>query len=245
MNEKIQINWLLLVSPFLWTLGSAVIVALLGHMQFLNASAGIKCRDFIKKPLFRKGVLIGICLIISGFLLNFARIPSDKLIAVKLEQQKPGLHPLKTLDAGSLYFPPQVLEIDAHNKSHILNNEKMKNNTMVMFWDGYIRTPFLHFKKGNYTIEFQAKGSKAEDEYSQIKVEFEIPDKNNYLVTEKVLYFELTDKMQTYHMSVQSPADTIGRFRITYFNDLYLPKTKEGRDVWIRNLMIAGGENSN
>ena len=74
MNETIRINWLLLVSPFLWTLGSAVIVALLGHMQFLNASAGIKCRDFIKKPLFKKGGLIAICLIASGFLLNFAKI---------------------------------------------------------------------------------------------------------------------------------------------------------------------------
>ena len=130
--------------------------------------------------------------------------------------------------------------MDAHNKNHILNNEKMKNNTMVLFWDGYIRTPFLHFKKGNYMIEFQAKGSKAEEEYSRIKVEFETPDKNNYLVTKAEHYFELTDKMEPYRMSIQTPADTIGRIRITYFNDLYLPETKEGRDVWIRNLMTAG-----
>ena len=238
MNETIHINWLLLVSPFLWTLGCAVIVALLGHMQFLNASTGIKCRDFIKKPLFKKGVLISICLIVSGLLLNFAKIPSDKLIAVKLNPQNRG--PLKILSAGPLYLSPQELEMDAHNKSHILNNEKMKNSTMVLFWDGYIRTPFLRLKRGSYTITFQAKGSKADEEYSRIKIEFEIPDKNDYLVTEAEHYFQLTDKMETYRINIQTPADTLGRIRITYFNDLYLPKTKEGRDVWIRNLVIAG-----
>jgi hypothetical protein len=239
MNETIHINWLLLVSPFLWTLGCAVILALLGHMQFLNASAGIKCRDFIKKPLFKKGVLIGICLIVSGFLLNFAKIPSEKLIAVKLNPQNQNRGPLKILTDGPLYLPPRELDMDAHNKSHILNNEKMKNSTMVLFWDGYIRTPFLRLKRGNYTVTFQAKGSKADDEYSQVKIEFEVPDKNYYLVTEAEHYFHLTDRMETYRINIQSLTDTLGRIRITYFNDLYLPKTKEGRDVWIRNLVIA------
>jgi hypothetical protein len=236
MIETIQINWLLLAAPFLWTLGIAVIVTLLTLMHFSKAATGLKYQDFIKKPLSRIGVLIGAGLIISGFLLNFARIPSHQLIVVKLGKQKP--IPLKPVSTDPVHFSPQELKMDAHNKSHILNNEKMKDNTMVLFWDGYIETPFLQFKPVEYTVEFQAEGSRAEEEYSQIKVEFEIPDKNNYLVTTFRKYIELTGKMEPYRMIFNVESDTMGRIRITYFNDVYIPETGTGRDVRLKNLTI-------
>jgi hypothetical protein len=115
----------------------------------------------------------------------------------------------------------------------------MKDNTMALLWDGYIQTPFIEFKKGDYVMEFQAKGSGAKEEFSKLKIEFEIPDKNNYLCTTASIYIELTGKMETYPMDFQTTANTMGRIRITYFNDIYIPETGEGRDVWIREIMIS------
>ena len=237
MTETIQINWLLLMAPFLWILGVAVFVALAGVMHFSRASTALKYRDFIKNPFPRIGILVGVGLIISGFLLNYAKIPSRQLIVVKIDKQK--LPPLRTISTGTpILFSPKELKMNPQNKCHILNNEKMKNNTMALLWDGYIQTPFIEFKKGDYVIEFQAKGTRAEEEFSKLKIEFEIPDKNNYLCTTAGTYVELTGKMEIYRMDFQTTANTIGRIRITYFNDVYIPGTGEGRDVWIKDLNI-------
>ena len=238
MTETIQINWLLLLAPFLWILGIAVFVALAGMMHFSRVSTALKYRDFIKKPFTRMGCLIGVGLIIGGFLLNFAKIPSRQLIVVKIDKQKlPRLRRMPT--EASILFSPKELKMNPQNKSHILNNEKMKDNTMVLLWDGFIQTPFIEFKKGDYAMEFQAKGARAEEEFSRLKIEFEIPDKNNYMCTTTSTYIELTGKMETYHMDFQTTADTIGRIRITYFNDIYIPGTGEGRDVWIKEVKIC------
>jgi hypothetical protein len=213
-------------------------VALAGLMHFSRVSTALKYRDFIKKTFTRIGGLVGASLIISGFLLNYAKIPSHQLIVVKIDKQK--LPPLKSISTEApILFSPKGLKMNPQNKSHILNNEKMKANTMALFWDGYIQTPFIEFKKGNYIIEFQAKGSRAEEEFSKLKIEFEIPDKNNYLCTTASTYIELTGKMETYHMDFQTTANTIGRIRITYFNDIYIPETGEGRDVWIKEVKIC------
>ena len=238
MTETIQINWLLLVAPFLWILGVAVFVALAGLMYFSRVSTALKYRDFIKKPLTRIGCLVGAGLIISGFLLNYAKLPSHQLIGVKIDKQK--LPRIKNISTEApIRFSPKQLKMNPQNKNHILNNEKMKDNTMVLLWDGYIQTPFIEFKKGYYAVEFQARGSGAEGEFSKLKIEFEIPDNNNYLCTTASTYIELTGDMKTYRMDFQAAANTMGRIRITYFNDIYIPETKEGRDVWIREVKIC------
>ena len=190
------------------------------------------------------GCLIGAGLIIGGFLLNYAKIPSRQLIVVKIDRQKlPRLRSMPT--EAPIPFSPGELKMNPQNKSHILNNEKMKDNTMALLWDGFIQTPFIEFKKGDYAIEFQARGSRAEEEFSKLKIEFEIPDKNNYMCTTTSTYIELTGKMETYRMDFQTTADTIGRIRITYFNDIYIPGTGEGRDVWLREIMITSSRHNN
>jgi hypothetical protein len=244
MTETIQINWLLLLAPFLWILGIAVFVALAGTMHFSRVSTALKYRDFIKKPFTRMGCLIGAGLIIGGFLLDYAKIPSRQLIVVKIDKQKlPRLRSMPT--EAPILFSPGELKMNPQNKSHILNNEKMKDNTMVLLWDGFIQTPFIEFKKGDYVIEFQARGSRAEEEFSKLKIEFEIPDKNNYMCTTTSTYIELTGKMETYRMDFQTTDDTIGRIRIAYFNDIYIPGTGEGRDVWLREIMITAHRYNN
>lgn len=237
MHVTIQINWLLLVSNFLWILGIAIIIALLGLMQFLKASNGIKCIDTLKKPLLRIGILFSFGMIISGLLLNYFKIPSDKFIAAKIEKQIANPMEWRKFE-GLIHFFPNELKMDRHNKGHLMNNEGMKDDTLILFWDGYIQTPFIRFKTGKYCVEFMAKGSRARNEFSKIKIEFETPDDNNYLMTRKGIYIELNSKMKTYSMNFKTETDTIGRIRITYFNDLHIPEAKEGRDVWMKNLVI-------
>ena len=243
MFETIQINWLLLSAPFLWILGLAVVLALLGLMEFLKASKGIERGDFFKKPLFKIGIAVSIGLIFSGFILGLFRIPSDHLIAVKVKERERGSRFKCVKMEERLSFSPGELKMNGQNKSHPLNNEGMKDNTMVLFWDGFIRTPFIQFRPGDYRIEFRARGSKAEEEYSKIKVEFEVPDEKGYLVTQEVKYIELSGGMKDYGMDFQVKTGTIGRIRVVYFNDLYVPEVKRGRDVWIRDVKVRKADN--
>lgn len=222
----------------MWILGLAVFVALVGQMYFSRVSTALKYRDFIKKPLTRIGCLVGAGLIISGFLLDYAKIPSRQLIVVKINKNK--IPSLRSISVETpILFSPKQLKMNPKNKNHILNNEKMKDNTMVLLWDGYIQTPFIEFKKGDYVVEFQARGSGAEGEFSKLKIEFEIPDKKSYLCSTASTYIELTGEMKPYRMDFQTTANSMGRIRVTYFNDIYIPETKEGRDVWIREVKIC------
>ena len=238
MKEIVNINRLLLAAPLLCALGIALFISMLGLMEYSRTSYNLKRSDFIKKRLFKTGVWISAGLIITGIILFQFRIPSDKLIVVKINQIKPNAWVQWPPTANSFHFTPAELTIDAHNKSHIQNNEGMIDNTISLFWDGFIQTPFIRFGKGEYTVEFLAKGTRAEDEFSKIKVEFEIPDKNNLLVTRSIIYFELTKTMKPYRMNFKVEAESIGRIRITYFNDVFIPKTGKGRDVWIKEFTI-------
>jgi len=237
MTETIRINWLLLAGPFLWSAGIAVFLSLAGLMEFYRVQKNVKRRDFLSGKLCRNYAIIGIVFILCGIFMGFAKMSTDRFIAVKLNNdRKPSLDIVKS---GESYpFLPKELKMDPKNRSHYLNNKGMKNNTMALFWDGFVRTPFMKFKKGNYQIHFQAKGSKAEGEFSKIKVEFEVPGKNNFLEAEKLDYFQLTPQMKTYKMEFQIEQAVTGRLSIIYFNDLYIPETKKGRDVWIKDIYI-------
>jgi hypothetical protein len=238
MKEIVNINWLLLAAPSLCVLGIALVISMLGLMEYSSVSCNLNRRDFIKKKLFKTGVRISAGLIITGIILFQFKIPSDKLIVVQISKVKPDAS-IQWLPTGNvLHFAPAELTIDAHNKSHILNNEGMIDNTISLFWDGFIQTPFIRFEKGDYTVEFLAKGTKAEDEFSKIKVEFETPGKDNDLATQSIIYFELTKTMNPYRMNFKTGVETIGRIRLTYFNDIFIPKTGKGRDVWVKEFTI-------
>jgi hypothetical protein len=238
IEEIIKINWLLLLAPFLSALGFAAFIFILSAMEYFKISSALKRVDFFKGKFFKYGAWISVGLIIAGIILFQFKIPSNKLIVVKVVEEKKDTAIHWPLNNTEFSFLPSDLTIDAHNKSHKMNNEDMIDNTISLFWDGFIQTPFIMFDKGAYMVEFQAKGTKAEDEYSKIKVEFESPDKNNYLVAKTILYFEMTKKMEPYRMQFEIRDTTIGRIRITYFNDLFVPETGKGRDVWIKGFNI-------
>jgi hypothetical protein len=236
MTETIQINWMLLLGPLCWVLGIAVAVGLAASMEYRRATRGTARQEYIKTKTAKTGLAASVVLVLTGLLLYQFKLPVQQLIAVRVQPNE-NFH-AKPMPDESFAFLPADLKMDGHNKSHILNNEKMTDSTMVLLWDGYIQTPYVQFKEGDYRIEFQARGTRARDEFSRLKVVFETPDNNRYLVTRAKKYIELSGKMVRYWMTFRVKTGTIGRVRISYFNDLYLPETKQGRDVWIRQLTI-------
>ncbi len=243
MKELVKINWIMLAAPFLWAFGISIALSLGAIMEYLRIKEGLNRKEFIKKPLHKNCFLLSAGLILLGIVLFPFKIPHDKLIVVQLENRNPNIinkwegRKLEPPEK-SIRFTPDDMKMDAHNKSHILNNEKRKEDTMVLFWDGYIQSPFVKFNPGLYGLTFEAKGSKAEDEYSMIKVEFESPDEKGYLISHAVQYIELSRKFKQYRVKFDTVSEMLGRIRITYFNDVYIPGKKKGRDVWINNISI-------
>ncbi len=249
IQETILINWVLVFSHFLWILGAAVITSVLAWHYFsavkrnpTRTSGNGKRKyagfmEFVKTPFIKKMLFFSVLLIICGLLINRFKIPHKKLIIAQVNQSQ-----LPQLDwqvkKEPLHFPPSLLKMDGHNKGHTLNGRDMRNNTMMLFWDGFIQTPFLRFNEGDYQVKFRAKGTPAKKEFPQIKVEFEIPDKNGYLFTKRIIYFKLSPQMKTYNLKFNVPKSqtVFGRIRITYFNDLHIRGTKRGRDLWLKDV---------
>jgi hypothetical protein len=229
VTETVYINWLLLLAHFLWMLGAAVIVALVS----------VKVFQGLKKSMAKVGVWLGVGLVLIGLVLLLFKIPSPDLVVVKLECSS--AQPANMEDTQ--VFLPQGLKMDPANKSHPINGKEMKDNTMVLLWDGYIRTPFFRFAEGGYAVGFNARGTRAKGAFAKIKVEFESPDENGYLVVRKRLYIELSGKMKPYRMAFNIVKETVGRVQITYFNDVHIEGTYKGRDVFIKDVAIHGDNN--
>ncbi len=224
MIETVYINWFQLLSIALFLLALAVILSL-AIISFQ-----------LEKPIPKSGLWLSLGLVLTSLLLFSLQLPSGNVVAVKLTEPKTGLQ-LESID-DERSFSPKELKIDPQNKRHHLNKAGMKNNTMVLFWDGFIRTPFLRFQPGQYNIRFRAYGTEAKGAFPKIKVEFETPTERNYLAVTKRSYIQLSKTITTYNMPFQVNKSAIGRIRITYFNDLQEVGTQKGRDLWLDDVTI-------
>lgn len=219
MTETVSINWLLMLSHFLWIFGVAVVIAMAA------------LRRLSKPSLWLGGGLIA-----AGILLTFFILPSGRLIVEKVEHADAGSQ-LPSIE-NLRFVPPSELKLDPLNAAHSINKKKMQNNTLVLFWDGFIKSPYFRFPAGKYKWQFNARGTKVKDTFSKLKVEFESPDSQGYLLTGAHKYLELSGKMKNYDLIFSLSKDTIGRVRITFYNDLHLEGTLKGRDVFIKDVSI-------
>ncbi len=236
--ETIHINWLLLFSHLLWIMGLAIFLALVGLLFYLFPARTDRQKRvaFIKLPVVKMAWIIGFVFVLASPILYSFKLASPDLVVVQVKPRHPGatfpmLHTSQTFTTRELRFDPQ-------NGKHLLNKKNMETGPMFLFWDGYIHTPFLKFAPGNYMVTFQAAGTWSQDSFAKIKVEFQCPDANNYLVTKKRIYIELTEKPKIYRIPFNTKADTIGRVSITFFNDVFLADIRQGRDVWVDEISI-------
>jgi len=238
MNETVLINWLLLISHFLWISGVAVMFASVSIAVYVNRKQHRKLKEYFKTPTMHWMIWSSAFLLVSGLLLFQFKLPSQNLVVVHVKPANNGT-PLMTVGDMRMSLLPRQLRIDPQNRSHPVNNEKMKNDTIALFWDGFVSTPYMHFLEGEYHVRFQARGTEAAKEFSKIKVEFESPDRFGYLKIRKKVYITLNEKMNRYSLSFPVPQATTGRIRITYYNDLQIAGTGKGRDVWLRDITIT------
>ncbi|MCP4156068.1 MAG: hypothetical protein GY757_50580, partial [bacterium] len=121
------------------------------------------------------------------------------------------------------------------------NTTEIIAQTAALFFEGDIKTPLVKFKGGHYTLNFTARGSKAWDEYSILRVDYRELDENNYLLLKKSAYVNLTATMEHYQIPFQTTNTTqsaIGRLEISFVNDDLEPGGKKDRNAWVKEIKI-------
>ena len=190
--------------------------------------------NFFSKRLF----LICVILIVTGVLLNLFKMPSENLLVTKLSN----VDETKCIKMGEeLAFSHKDLNLNRLNRKHKRNRTDIRDNTVVLFYDGYIKTPFIKFEEGYYVINFDARGSKAWEEFSILKIEFERLDPNHYLIAKKSKYIQLTRKVKPWSMEFWVEAPIIGRVKVSFVNDDLEPGGKRDRNAWVKNIKIRKG----
>ena len=225
MIEIVKINWVLMAAHAFWIVGASIILALLTTMQFSRSSH--------KVPIKLFGLSVG--MIVLGILLLSFKIPTSKLLVSRIT----GLNEaaLGTCDSP-VSFPVNAIKMDELNGRHERNTTAILDNTLALFYDGFLYTPLLTFKPGEYVVGFNARGTKALDEYATIKVEFEKLE-GQYLIPRFQQFMVMTSDMKKYEMKFPVKEQSIGRIRISFVNDDLETGGKKDRNVWIKDINIT------
>ncbi|HLP57538.1 MAG TPA: hypothetical protein VK186_01855 [Candidatus Deferrimicrobium sp.] len=225
MIEIVKINWILIVAHAGWLLGAAIILTLLAIMEFSRSPRQIPVKMF--------GVSFG--LIVFGFLLLNFKIPTSKLLVSRITGlNEAGL----SACVNSLSFPVSDIKMDELNGRHERNSTDIVDNTLALFYDGFMVTPLVKFNPGEYMVEFKARGTKALDEYATVKVEFEKLE-GQYLIVKTHRFIILSKAMEKHGMKFPVENDGIGRIKITFVNDDLESGGKKDRNVWLKDISLT------
>lgn len=209
----------------LWIFGAAIILALLTIMQFSRSPR--------KAPIKIFGVSVG--LIILGLLMLHFKMPTTKLLVSKLSGlNESGL--VTCIDTVS--FPVSAIKMDELNGRHERNTTDILDDTLALFYDGFIVTPLLKFKPGTYMVEFKARGTKALDEYAIVKIEFE-KLVGQYLIVKAHKFIVSSKVMSRHGMEFRVEDDSIGRIKVSFVNDDLETGGKKDRNVWIKDIAVS------
>jgi hypothetical protein len=227
MIEIVKINWVLMAGHACWVLGAAAILTLLTVMEFSRSNRKVPVKMF--------GVsAVSVGLIVLGVLLLNFKIPTSKLLVSRVT----GLNEaaLESCDT-SVTFPVSDIKMDELNGRHERNTTAILDNTLALFYDGFLYTPLLKFKAGEYVVEFKARGTKALDEYAAVKVEFEQLE-GQYLIVKTRRFIVLTSSMEKRDMKFSVTGPGIGRIKISFVNDDLEAGGKKDRNVWIKDIGV-------
>ncbi len=239
MIELIKINWLAVVSGLLWITGLSLALAGLCRMEFLflKHKKPIIPEDSRKSFFSKKLFLMSAVLMVIGGLLTLFKMPSSHLLVTKLlnVDETKCIH----MDGEKeLAFSIKDLKLDPLNRAHKRNRTDIRDNTAVLFYSGFIKTPVIEFEAGDYVTVFYARGSKAWEEFSILKIEFETLDPSYYLTAKKSKYIQLTGKMKPWALGFKVETTVIGRLKLSFVNDDLEPGLKKDRNAWIKDIKI-------
>jgi hypothetical protein len=224
MTEIVKINWVLMAGHACWVLGTAIILTLLTVMEFSRSNRKVPVKMFV----------VSVGLIVLGVLLLNFRIPTSKLLVSRVTGLNEGT--LVSCDV-SVSFPVNDIRMDELNGRHERNTTAILDNTLALFYDGFMVTPLVKFKPGEYAAEFSARGTKALDEYAAVKVEFERLE-GEYLISRVQRFIVLTPDMRKWEMRFPVKEQSIGRIKISFVNDDLEAGGKRDRNVWVKDIGI-------
>ena len=224
MIETIKINWLLMAGHACWVLGAAIVLTLVCIAINNNQSP--------RKPV---KILAGaVLLAIAGILILQFKIPTPRLLVSKIS----GLETNSIIACNKpITFTREHLFMDILNGRHKRNTTHVIENTMALFYNGYVQTPMLELPVGVYNIHVTARGTKAMDDYSVLKVEFQRLE-GDYLIPRAVNFITLNPDMikRRTRLRIKEPAK--GRLKILFVNDDLEPG-KRDRNVWLKDITIT------
>lgn len=239
MIELIKINWLAVVSGLLWITGLSLAVAGLYRMKFLflKLKKSLIPKDSRESSFSKRLFLMSAVLVVTGGLLTLFKMPSSHLLVTKLlnVDETKCIHMDREEE---LAFSVKDLKLDPLNRAHKRNRTDVRDNTAVLFYSGYIKTPVIKFEAGDYVTVFDARGSKAWEEFSMLKIEFETLDPGDYLTAKKSKYIQLTGNMKPLSLVFKVETPVIGRVKLSFVNDDLEPGLIKDRNAWVKDIKI-------
>ncbi len=237
--EFVVVDWRLISANFLWILGAAIILITLSYHEFLASQKKIKFWNILMASSFKKYSILGLTLIALG--LFFSPISSGGQTSSKfffIDYNVFDSEKIKPVEfSESINFTNNEMEMNTKNPAGDNLQYPIENGLIVMPWNGYVGTPFIKLHKGNYIIEFEARGSRADNEFAKIFV-FLVALKKRMLAMQKLFETkELSETMKTYSLKFEVEKETVGKIRIQFFNDGGDERAGD-RNVWISGMKI-------
>lgn len=240
--EFVVVDWRLIFLNFLWILGAAIILITLSYHEFLASQKKIEFWHIFKASSFKKYSILGLILIALGLFLSpisSGRQTSSKYFFIDYNVFDSGrIKPIEFSE--SINFRNDEMEMKNPAGDNL--QYPIENGYIVMLWNGYVGTPFIKLFKGNYILEFEARGSKADNEIAKFFVFF-VALKKRMLTMQKLLETkELSETMKTYSLKFEVEKKAVGKIRIQFYNDRVDEKGGD-RNVWIRGMKIRRIDN--
>jgi len=238
--EFVAVDWWFVFSSLLWILGMAIILITLGYYDYSTSRKRIKLSDLLNSGSFKKYLILGLSFIIIGLpisLIRSGREASPKYFFVDYNVYDTGkIRPLEIVD--HIGFENDELEMNTRNPAGENFQYPIESGSITMPWEGYVGTPFLKLSKGTYAIEFEARGSKAADEFAKIFV-FLVALKKSMVGMQKLIETqELSEEMKSYRLKFEVNNELIGKIRVQFFNNGGDEKGGD-RNVWIRGVKVS------
>lgn len=230
--EYYVIDWWWVISNFVWILGAAIILSAFSYYEFLTWRQKIRRTEIFRRTSFKKSFFLGLILLAAGLIFSLINFKNDS-----------SLTRLKFIDTN-IYNPNKIEKYDIGELLIISTHEmemnkkyRIRNNLIEMPWSGYVGTPFINFASGHYTVEFEAHGSEAGNEFSKIWVIFLVIENKKLALHKFLKQIELTETKKKYSLKFEAEENKIGRIRIQFFNDGSDDKGGD-RNVWIGKVKI-------
>lgn len=233
MNTYILINWPLFLSGFMCLAGIAVILAFLSLKIFsitLKEDKNLK----INLPGRRTWMFSALGLILVGTGIYFIKRPTPQLVVMRIND-------LETRNAlecpDDIYFKPEQLVIDRFNRQY------QRGDAMVFLRNGFFSLPYLNLSEGTYVLEFQARGTAAENvflrekEYARIKVEIQRITSRGYAELLKVRYIALGLHFAVTAVKIELDEPKMIHIRISFINDATV--LNQGRKAWMKEIHLT------